>query len=151
MIKPSKNIDTNLLDLMSVQFEVNKPQEKMRGDELVKDRVIEIVGPITIHEGYFTSYKLYKLKTKKRNAVDFDTIVERRFSDFEYLHFQFLENYGGYMIPKLPEKHIWSSLDMETPEQIQSRKEKLRKYLEKVLNHKKLRVSEEFMCFLFDF
>lgn len=27
-----------------------------------------------------------------------------------------IEKYGGYIIPRLPEKNIWASFDMETTE-----------------------------------
>lgn len=48
------------------------------------NRIIEIFGPITIQEGYITSYKLYKIKTRKKDKEgdDWETVVERRYSDF---------------------------------------------------------------------
>lgn len=48
----------------------------------MEDREVEVSSPITISDGYITSYKLYKIKTKKVGASDFETIVERRYSDF---------------------------------------------------------------------
>jgi hypothetical protein len=54
--------------------------------DFMEDRVVLISGPVTIQEGYLISYKLYKVKTRKKHEEEFDTIVERRFSDFEYLH-----------------------------------------------------------------
>lgn len=35
-----------------------------------------------ISDGYLISYKLYKINTKKIKNDNFDTTVERRFSDF---------------------------------------------------------------------
>jgi hypothetical protein len=50
--------------------------------DFMEDRVVLISGPVTIQEGYLISYKLYKVKTRKKHEEEFDTIVERRFSDF---------------------------------------------------------------------
>ena len=58
--------------------------------EFVENRVVEVSPPTTISEGYIKSYKLYKVRTKKVDSPDFDTIVERRYSDFEYLHEQLI-------------------------------------------------------------
>ena len=49
----------------------------------MKDRVVEIENPQLIREGYLMSYKLYRLKTKKRSSKgSWDTTVDRRFNDF---------------------------------------------------------------------
>lgn len=50
--------------------------------EFMEDRVVEIYGPVTIQDGYLVSYKLYKVKSKKADSEEFDTVVDRRFSDF---------------------------------------------------------------------
>lgn len=50
------------------------------------DRVIEVEKPQLVKEGYLTSYKLYRIKTKKRRNEEWETIVSRRFNDFEFLH-----------------------------------------------------------------
>jgi hypothetical protein len=44
--------------------------------------MILIEPPLLINDGYIKSYKLYKIKSKKIDAKMFDTIVERRYSDF---------------------------------------------------------------------
>lgn len=36
----------------------------------------------------------------------------RRFSDFEYLNELLVEEYGGYIIPILPEKNFWASINL---------------------------------------
>lgn len=105
----------------------------------MEDRVVDVGSPITISDGYITSYKLYKVKTKKNGADSFDTCVERRYSDFECLHQQLLEKYGGWLIPRLPDKNIWANLDMETHECKQYRKAGLQKYLNRLMAHSKIK------------
>lgn len=80
--------------------------------EFMLDRVVDIVGPLTIQDGFITSYKLYRIRSRKGNSEYYDTTVERRYSDFEYMHSQLIENYGGYLIPRLPEKNILTTFDM---------------------------------------
>lgn len=71
----------NLLDLTC---EESNPRASRSMDyrDFMEDRVVEISGPVTIQEGYLISYKLYKVKSRKQDQDEFDTIVERRFSDF---------------------------------------------------------------------
>ena len=72
-----------------------------------------IEGPELVTENVLKSYKLYKIKSRKKKDDSFDTCVSRRFSDFEYLQKQLIENYGGYIIPILPEKNFWANMNME--------------------------------------
>lgn len=76
-----------------------------------------------------TSYKLYKIRTKKWGADSWETVVNRRFNDFEYLHFILLENYGGYVLPHLPNKNFLASLNLETKEFQEGRVSDLKKYV----------------------
>jgi len=46
--------------------------------------------PELIKEGYLISYKLYKIKSKKKGELQYDTYVSRRFNDFEYLHYNLI-------------------------------------------------------------
>jgi hypothetical protein len=57
-------------------------ERKIKLIEIVENREVEIADPITVSDGFITSYKLYKIKTKKKESEDYDTVVERRFSDF---------------------------------------------------------------------
>lgn len=50
-------------------------------DSFLFERVIEIDKPELIKEGYLTSYKLYKIKSKTKNTNE-TTCVNRRFNDF---------------------------------------------------------------------
>ncbi len=80
----------------------------LKGREVIVDR------PELIKQGYLTSYKLYKIKIRKVGEEGFDTIVSRRFNDFEFLHHQIIENYGGYVVPKLPHKNFLANLNLES-------------------------------------
>lgn len=79
---------------------------------------------------YITSYKLYTVKSKKKENVFYDTEVTRRFifnsmkflnflkikirfSDFEWLYYQLIDKFGGYLIPILPEKNILTKINVE--------------------------------------
>lgn len=101
----------NLLDL-TCQDSNPRTSRSMNYREFMEERVVEIYGPVTIQDGYLVSYKLYKVKSKKADSEEFDTVVDRRFSDFQYLHQRLIENYGGYLVPRLPEKSVWASLNM---------------------------------------
>ena len=45
---------------------------------------------------------------------------------------------------------MWATLNMETNNYIRFRKQKLKKYLEKLLNHRKLKYTDEVQSFLFE-
>ncbi len=65
----------------------------------------------------------------------FDAIVSRRFNDFEFLNHQIIENYGGYVVPKLPHKNFLANLNLESGRFVEQRTEELQKYLQKLINH----------------
>lgn len=50
--------------------------------DFLMERVVELEKPELIKEGYLTSYKLYKIKSRKKDMQSYDTIVSRRFNDF---------------------------------------------------------------------
>lgn len=79
----------------------------------------------------------------------YDTCVARRYSDFEYLQKQLIENYGGCIIPILPEKNFWANVNMEGEEYIKNRVLALEKYIKSLLAHDRLRSTEELSHFLF--
>lgn len=79
----------------------------------LQDRIVVIEGPELVTENVLKSYKLYKIKSRKKTDEHYETVVARRFSDFEYLQRELIEEYGGYIIPLLPEKNFWANVNME--------------------------------------
>lgn len=77
-------------------------------------------------------------------------MVERRYSDFEYLYEVLIDKYGGCLVPRLPSKSVWTTLNMETASYMRERKQKLQKFIDKIMNHRKLKESDEFISFLID-
>ena len=77
--------------------------ETLKKNETIKS---EITDYVLMKKGYLEdSYYIYRICSKKddKNGV----VVERRYSDFEWLH-TYLSNhprYQGLLIAKLPEKH----------------------------------------------
>ena len=66
----------NLLDLQTDTFS----QEKQL--KFLEDRVVVIDGPELVTENVLKSYKLYKIKSRKKMEDTYDTCVARRYSDF---------------------------------------------------------------------
>lgn len=112
-------------------------------------RVVEIDDPETISETFLTSYKLYTIRSRLNSASDFDTVVRRRFSDFEFLQNQLLLQYGGCILPVLPEKNFWTCLNLEGSEYVKLRVKRLTKYLVTLLADPSIRTSRELKLFLF--
>lgn len=80
----------------------------------MSDRVVFVEDPVTVQDGFIMSYKVYGIKTKKNNVEEWQTYVERRYSDFLWLAEKLTEYWGGCVLPCLPTKNIWASFDLET-------------------------------------
>lgn len=61
-----------------------------------------------------------------------------------------VDNYGGYVIPKLPAKNFLANLNLETQEFADVRTRELQKYLDEMMKHSKVRLGLELRNFLFD-
>jgi hypothetical protein len=108
----NQKVSTNLSFLKSVnQMPVNLENKasKIEAEPNIKKiigRSVEIIDYVLMKKGYLdSSYYIYKISTRKddKNLA----VVERRYSDFEWLH-TYLSNhpkYQGLLVPKLPEKH----------------------------------------------
>lgn len=105
----------------------------------MKHRVIIVTEPEIIKEGIITTYKLYTVRSKKIGQDQFDTEVNRRYSDFEWLYNQLIENYGGYFVPLLPEKNFFTKFNIESQQFYEKRRNSLEKFLNKILSHEFLR------------
>jgi sorting nexin-1/2 len=73
--------------------------------------------------------------------------VERRYSDFLWLHEQLSTHYRNYIVPPLPEKNSLS-FNRFTPEFIEIRRRELEKFLRRVAEHAVLSTSPDFLTFL---
>ncbi|KAL4459443.1 hypothetical protein ABPG74_018056 [Tetrahymena malaccensis] len=116
---------------------------------LMTNRVIIVCEPELITEGYITTYKLYRVKSKIQQYSGFDSEVLRRFSDFEWLYNELVNKYGGYLIPLLPEKNILTKFNIETADFTKDRQKNLEFFLQKLLDHQKLQTVPELKLFLF--
>ena len=74
--------------------------------------------------------------------------VFRRFSDFEWLHDQLLQNYPGCKIPSLPEKNVRTNLYVNNTKILEERMKLFQKYLQYIEKHIHLSKSKEFGSFL---
>ena len=111
---------------------------------------MEVERPELIKESYLTSYKLYKIKSKKKGEQAYDTIVSRRFNDFEFLHHELVESFGGYVLPRLPQKNFLAKINMESYQFQEERTKELQRYIDKLLHHPRVRYSHELKHFLFE-
>ncbi|CAH0521028.1 unnamed protein product [Peronospora belbahrii] len=85
------------------------------------------------------SYFVYKVASAD------DVVVERRYSDFLWLHTQLSKQCAGYVIPPLPAKVVGL---LQGPEFLEHRRGGLERFLRKVVNHDELRNSNYFCSFL---
>ena len=48
-------------------------------NDFMNSRVVEIEDGDVVSEGYLSKYKLYKVRTRKQDAQEYDTEVSRRY------------------------------------------------------------------------
>ncbi|EAR96062.2 PX-SNX-like domain protein (macronuclear) [Tetrahymena thermophila SB210] len=164
----SSNSQKNLISSLhqNIIFEDDEEQESERDNKsmqlykerdqiiaidksLMTNRIIIVCEPELITEGYITTYKLYRVKSKIQQYSGFDSEVLRRFSDFEWLYNELVNKYGGYLIPLLPEKNILTKFNIETADFTKDRQKNLEFFLQKLLDHQKLQTVPELKLFLF--
>ncbi|CAI5731627.1 unnamed protein product [Peronospora destructor] len=85
------------------------------------------------------SYYVYKV-----TSAD-DVVVERRYSDFLWLHYQLSKQCTGYVIPPLPAKVVGM---LQGAGFLEHRRAGLERFLRKVVSHDELRNSNYFHSFL---
>ncbi|KAL4109509.1 hypothetical protein PRIC1_001208 [Phytophthora ramorum] len=85
------------------------------------------------------SYFVYKVTSAE------DVVVERRYSDFLWLHHQLSKQCAGYVIPPLPAKVVGL---LQGPEFLEHRRAGLERFLRKVVAHDELQNSNFFQSFL---
>jgi hypothetical protein len=80
-----------------------------------------------------------------------ESIVFRRFSDFERLYTLLLDvqvQPCGYIIPPLPEKSVYDKLVADDSQFVKDRVSDLERFLVRIGNHKMLRQTHIFYLFL---
>lgn len=97
------------------------------------------VGPAGKVGDGVNSYYVYKVTSAE------DVVVDRRYSDFLWLHHQLAKQCAGYVIPPLPAKTVGL---LQGPEFLEHRRAGLERFLRKVVNHDELRNSNFFTSFL---
>ncbi|OWZ24589.1 Sorting nexin 1 [Phytophthora megakarya] len=85
------------------------------------------------------AYYVYKVTSAE------DVVVERRYSDFLWLHHQLSKQCAGYVIPPLPAKVVGL---LQGPEFLEHRRAGLERFLRKVVTHDELKNSNYFRSFL---
>lgn len=96
------------------------------------------------------AYQTYTIKSKttlsefKKN----DFSVERRFSDFIWLHETLQQEHRGVVIPPAPEKETLLIQDRFSTDFIESRRKELERFLKHVVSHPALNNSKTLQVFL---
>ncbi|UIZ20595.1 hypothetical protein KXD40_001043 [Peronospora effusa] len=85
------------------------------------------------------SYYVYKVTSAE------DMVVERRYSDFLWLHYQLSKQCAGYVIPPLPSKVVGM---LQGTGFLEHRRAGLERFLHKLVSHDELRNSNYFHSFL---
>lgn len=76
--------------------------------------------------------------------------IYRRFSDIEWLHEGLLKYNPGCRIPSLPEKNIWTNLNVNNEHILEKRRKLIEEYLDYINSHKYLSINPNFVSFLSD-
>ena len=72
----------DLIDLINDEDKTNKLAITTISTSFMTDRDVDIEKPQLIKDGYLTSYKLYRVKTKTKGTNEWQTTTLRRFNDF---------------------------------------------------------------------
>jgi hypothetical protein len=84
---------------------------------------------------------------EKQLGKDSKTIY-RRFSDIEWLHEGLLKYNPGCKIPLLPEKNIWSNLNVNNDAFLEKRRLNIEEYLNYISKHKFLSLNPNYLNFI---
>ncbi|XP_020096696.1 sorting nexin 1 [Ananas comosus] len=109
---------------------------------------ISVTDPVKLGNSV-QSYISYRVITKTNlpEFEDSEKIVIRRYSDFEWLHDRLAEKYKGFFIPPLPEKSTVEKFRFSA-EFIETRRQALDMFINRVASHPELRKSEDLKIFL---
>lgn len=120
-------------------------------DSTVYDLKINVYNPQTEHEGSnsYTTYHL-KIKTNNPKLSSPEYIIERRYSDFDFLHKCLSYDFPTLLIPPLPNKQRLEYIKggRFTEEFVTKRCNSLNVFINRVIKHPKLSKSDALVMFL---
>lgn len=145
----------NQFERTSVELSPREPRKSHERIRSIKDRPsavyeappeLKVSIPRYRHvtTGWFgaSSYVSYDVVSSQGDLV---SSVERRFSDFDWLHTQLTEKYKGLIIPPRPEKKVFGST---TEKFVEERRSQIENYLEILASHPIISHSQLLKCFL---
>lgn len=104
-----------------------------------------ITGFSVKNEGSFSTFKLYDVITEKEGCK---MVVQRRFKDFEWLQETLVLQFYGLVLPRLPQKNIMTTFDLEGEAYQNERMRLLERFLNSLLRKQKVCRSPALMSFL---
>ncbi|KAL4436025.1 hypothetical protein ABPG74_022260 [Tetrahymena malaccensis] len=137
-------------------IDINTLNNYFKPDPILEGLVVDIIDYSSKTDWGIVEHVLYQIKSYKRGRESDFIIVQRRYSDFEWLVKEFDQKYIGIIIPPLPEKNVLSKINFQKvdlikrPEFLQERLICLKAFLKKVLDHPKLSKTKEFKSFIRD-
>ncbi|OMJ76525.1 hypothetical protein SteCoe_24102 [Stentor coeruleus] len=108
-----------------------------------RDPQITVENPVLITSGWLgsSSYYIYTIVTRVSGKI---FTVKRRFSDLDWMHYQLVSKYKGFIIPSRPDKKLIKNTDEKF---IEERRLQMEKYLNIIAKHPILGSSIAFKIF----
>ena len=122
--------------------------------EALKKNSAEIKSTKLIQKSMISSHKQYEIIIKKSlNILENNKItINRRYSDFAFIHKKIKKENPSFILPALPEKYYLNLINLSSEEQEDLRKEELEIYINKILsieNWDKIREFKELFSSVF--
>lgn len=95
-----------------------------------------------------TGHYEFEILLKYSDDINEDKLIYRRYSDLEWLHRELLEYNPGCKILDIPEKNIWSNLNVNNNDLLENRKKHIETYLNYINKHTFLKKNKRFHEFL---
>lgn len=108
-------------------------------------RRVHITGFAIKQEGSFSTFKQYDIISEKQGSR---LTVQRRFKDFEWLQENLIIAFYGLVLPRLPEKNIMATFDLEGEAYQTERMRLLERYLNVLLRKARVCRSPALQAFL---
>eukprot|EP01016_Furgasonia_blochmanni_P056867 TRINITY_DN9771_c0_g1_i2.p1 TRINITY_DN9771_c0_g1~~TRINITY_DN9771_c0_g1_i2.p1 ORF type:complete len:465 (-),score=142.66 TRINITY_DN9771_c0_g1_i2:275-1669(-) len=110
------------------------------------DWSIEIKDDNKVSESIMNNFTLYEISVVNSKRA-FSSIVQRRFSDFEWLYEELCNTYPFLIIPLPPEKNILTKINLESEIFKRERTRSLNNFIKKIISHRILCNSEKLQAF----
>ncbi|KRX08613.1 Phox homologous domain [Pseudocohnilembus persalinus] len=145
-IKPVQELTNE--EIYIKQF--NKANFKQQKE--MEKRKVQIIGAETQKDWKFFELTIYTISSwqePKKDQKENQFVVERRYSDFEWLYSILKKYFQGFVLPKPPQKDIKAKIEFIDKQKIlEERQEGFIIFLQKLLDHPKLRYSNVLYLFL---